>query len=242
MSCAFKIRSECTFLGYIGRLSESNRPLAEGLLNGMLIDSWECHTQSWTPEMEAEFKRVSSYSLRKWLPALFGYVIKDHETTSKFLTDWRKTLSDLVDNNYYGQMATLAKKSGLSVAYETAADDVVPGDILEYFKHADVPMCEFWQPLSSGLVGSLNFKPIKPTASAARMYGKPRVAAEAFTSFALTRDEHLDMLKEVANINSVQGVSHYVFHTYNHNPQTPFLAPGTSFGAGIGTPFLRGRT
>jgi hypothetical protein len=230
------------FAGYIGRLSGSKGPLAEGLLDGMLIDSWECHTQSWTPEMEVEFKRVSSYSLRKWLPALFGYVIKDHETTSKFLTDWRKTLSDLVSNNYYGQMTTLAKKNGLSVAYETAAGDVVPGDILEYFKHADVPMCEFWQPLSSGLVGSLNFKPIKPTASAARMYGKPRVAAEAFTSFALTWDEHLEMLKEVANINSVQGVSHYVFHTYTHNPQTPFLAPGTSFGAGIGTPFLRGQT
>jgi hypothetical protein len=32
------------------------------------------------------------------------------------------------------------------MAYETAAGDVVPSDILEYFKHADVPMCEFWQP------------------------------------------------------------------------------------------------
>jgi len=237
-----KSGADAHFAGYIGRLSGANGPLAQGLLNGMLIDSWECHTQSWTQEMEPEFKRISSYSLRKWLPALFGYVIKDHETTSRFLTDWRKTLNDLMTNNYYGRMATLAKANGLSVAYETAAGDVVTGDILEYFKNADVPMCEFWQPLSSGFVGSLNFKPIKPTASAARMYGKPRVAAEAFTSMALTWDEHLEMLKEVANINSVQGVSHYVFHTYTHNPQNPFLAPGTSFGAGIGTPFLRGQT
>ena len=230
------------FAGYIGRLSGENGPLAKGLLNGMLIDSWECHTQSWTADMEQEFKRVSSYSIRKWLPALLGYVIKDHETTSRFLTDWRKTLNDLLTNNYYGQMAKLAKDNGLSVAYETAMGDVVPGDIMEYFKFADVPMCEFWQPLSTGFVGSLNFKPIKPTASAARMYGKPRVAAEAFTSMSLTWDEHLDMLKEVANINSIEGVSHYVFHTYTHNPQSPFLAPGTSFGAGIGTPFLRGQT
>jgi hypothetical protein len=93
----------------------------------------------------------------KWLPALFGYVIKDHETTSKLLTDWRKTLTDLVSKTYYGQMTKLAKNNRLSVAYETAVGDVVPGDILEYFKHADVPMCEFRQPLSSGLVGSLNF-------------------------------------------------------------------------------------
>jgi hypothetical protein len=52
----------------------------------------------------------------------------------------------------------------------------------------------------------------------------------------------MDMLKEVANINSVEGVTHLVFHTYTHNPRTDFLPPGTSFGSGIGTPFLRGQT
>jgi hypothetical protein len=103
-------------------------------------------------------------------------------------------------------------------------------------------MCEFWQPLGKNFVGSLNFKPIKPTTSAARMYGKPRVAAEAFTSFELTWDEHFSMLREVANVNAAQGVSHFVFHTYTHNPQQPFTPPGTSFGAGIGSPFLRGQT
>ena len=71
------------------------------------------------------------------------------------------------------------------------------------------------------------------------MYGKPRVAAEAFTDLSLTWDEHLEDLKEAANINSIEGVSHFVFHTYTHNPQTPFLPPGSSFGAAIGTPFLR---
>lgn len=237
-----KSGADAHFAGYIGRLSGTNGPLAGGLLNGMLIDSWECHTQSWTQDMEQEFKRISSYSLRSWLPALFGYVIKDHETTSRFLTDWRKALNELLTTNYYGRMASLAKENGLSVTYETGPGDVVPADIMEYFKYADVPMCEFWQPMSEGFVGSINFKPIKPTASAARLYGKPRVAAESFTNISLSWDEHLDMLKEVANINSVEGVSHYVFHTYTHNPQTPFLAPGTSFGAGIGTPFLRGQT
>ncbi len=237
-----KSGADAHFSGYIGRLSEQGGPLSGGLLNGMLIDSWECHTQSWTPDMEVEFERVSKYSLQKWLPALLGYVIKDHETTGRFLTDWRKTLSDLYTNNFYGQMASLAHQNKLNVTYETAAGDVIPGDILEYFKFADVPMCEFWQPMGENFVGSFNFKPIKPTASAARMYGKPRVAAEAFTSFDLTWDEHFEMLREVANVNAEQGVSHFVFHTYTHNPQKPFTPPGTSFGTGIGTPFLRGQT
>ena len=242
-----KSGADAHFAGYIGRLAGKDGPLADGLLNGVLIDSWECRTQTWTPEMEAEFERVAGYPLRGWLPALFGYVVDDHETTTLFLRDWRATLGDLLSNNFYGRMAEHARKNGLAIQYETAAGDVFPADILEYFKHADIPMCEFWHPfydenITRTYLGRLNFKPVKPTASAARVYGKPRVAAEAFTSFNLTWDEQWDMLKEVANINSIQGVTHYVFHTYTHNPRTDFLPPGTSFGSSIGTPFLRGQT
>lgn len=231
---------EAQFAGYIGRLTQG--PLSGGLLDGMLMDSWECYTQTWTNDMESEFKNQIGYPLEKWLPAVFGYVIDDQETTSSFLRDWRGVINNLFVNRFYGGMSKLAKENGLSIAYETAAGDVFPADIMEYFKYADVPMCEFWQPYSDYFVGSINFKPIKPTASAARLYGKPRVSAEAFTSGSLSWDEHLSMLKEVANQNFIEGVTHLVFHTYTHNPRTDWLPPGTSFGSGIGTPFLRGQT
>jgi len=235
-----EIGADTQFANYIGRIS--NGPLHGGLLNGMLMDSWECRTQTWTADMEKEFQKKTGYALRSWLPAVMGYVINDQETTAKFLLDWRSTIGNLFVNKFFGRMAKLAKDNGLTVQYETAAGDVFPADILEYYKYADIPMCEFWQPLMDGFVGSLNFKPIKPTVSAARMYGKPRVAAESFTSFNLTWDEHWEMLKEVANVNYIEGVTHSIFHTYTHNPQTNFLLPGTSFGSNIGTPFLRGET
>lgn len=228
------------FAGYIGKLNSG--ALKGGLLKGMLMDSWECKTQTWTDGMEEAFAKSANYELRKWLPAVFGYVIGNQETTSKFLYDWRKNIGEMFAGNFYGEMARLAKENGLSITYETAAGDIFPADIMEYYKYADVPMCEFWQPLMEDYVGSLNFKPIKPTASAARIYGKSRVAAESFTSFNLTWDEHWSMLKEVANVNCVEGVNHFVFHTYTHNPRTDFLPPGTAFGSGIGTPFLRGQT
>lgn len=235
--------SNTHFAGYIGRLSGENGPLSNGLLKGMLMDSWECRTQTWTTGLDKEFEQMMGYSLQKWLPALFGYVVDDQESTFRFLCDWRRVLNKLFVHNFYGNMAKLAKQNNLSITYETAAGDVFPADILEYYKFADVPMCEFWQPLMDNFVGSLNFKPIKPTTSAARIYGKPRIAAEAFTSFSHTWDEHWQMLKEVANINCIEGVTHLVFHTYTHNPNVASLAPGTSFsGAGIGTPFLRGQT
>jgi hypothetical protein len=234
--------ADAHFAGYIGRLSGKGGPLDGGLLNGMLLDSWECRTQTWTPDMEAEFGRIAGYPLRQWLPAVFGYVLKDTETTLRFLHDWRSAVGDLFAGRFFGRMALLAKENNLNISYETAAGDIFPADILEYYKYADVPMCEFWHPISDSWVGAINFKPIKPTASAARLYGKPRVAAEAFTSFALSWDEHLEMLKEVMNVNCIEGVTHLVFHTYTHNPRTDFLPPGTSFGSDIGTPFLRGQT
>ncbi len=230
------------FAGYIGRLSGKDGSLDGDLLGGMLLDSWECKTQTWTPGLENVFQGRNGYALLKYLPAVFGYVVTDHETSKRFLRDWRSTIGDLFANKFYGRMAEHAKRNGLSIQYETAAGDIFPADIMEYYKHADVPMCEFWQPMTDDFVGSLNYKPIKPTASAARMYGKPRVSAEAFTSFSLTWDEHWEMLKNTFNVNAVEGVTHCIFHTYTHNPRTDFLPPGTAFGSGIGTPFLRSQT
>ena len=228
------------FAGYIGRLTDG--VLQGGKLQSMLLDSWECYSQTWTKNMEQEFKEYSGYDLRKWIPALWGYVVDDVETTSRFLLDWRNNIGRLFVDKFYRRMAELGHEQGLLIRYETSAGDVFPADCMEYYKYADIPMCEYWQPYTPSYVGALEFKPVRPTASAARIYGKPRVAAESLTSFTLTWDEHLDMLKEVANFNAIEGVTHTVFHTYTHNPQIDFKQPGTSFGASIGTPFLRGQT
>ncbi len=228
------------FDGYIGKYADG---AVNGLLNGMLLDSWECNTQTWTNEMEEDFHDCTGYHLRLWLPALFGYVIGDQQTTHRFLRDWRYTINELIVENFYGEISRKAKEKGLHVQYETSGGDVYPMDIMEYYKYADVPMAEFWNhSTSENFVGSINFKPIRPTASAAHIYGKTRVSAEAFTSFWLTWNEHLNNLKENANRHMAQGVTHLVFHTYTHNPKADNLFPGTSFGSNIGSPMLRGQT
>ena len=231
--------AEIQFSNYVGMLQDG--PLG-GRAGGMLMDSWECRTQTWNYTMEEDFRAAAGYSLTERLPALMGYVLDGQEETSRFLIDWRRLVNKLYCENFFRKMTDLAHAKGMEVQYETAGSDVVTMDPLEYFKYADVPMCEFWQPFTEGYVGDLDLKPIRPTASAAHIYGKPRVASESFTSFELTWDEHWQMLKEVANFNMAEGVTHNVFHTYTHNPQVGFLPPGTSFGSGIGTPFLRGQT
>ena len=226
------------FNSYIGRLADG--PL-KGLLNNMLMDSWECSSQTWTRYMKEEFQTRRHYDLTTWMPALFGWVMDDRELTSRFLDDWRRTIHELFTENFYGHMTHLAHEKGMTASYETAAGDIFPAGPMEYYKYADVPMTEYWQPFDNFLANH-NFKPIRPTASAARMYGKPRVSAESFTSFVLTWDEHLSMLREVANQNMVEGVTHTIFHTYTHNPDADRYFPGTSFGSAIGTPFLRKQT
>ena len=231
--------AETQFANYVGMLQDG--PL-NGKAKGMLMDSWECNTQTWTDTMEKDFLDAAGYSIIERLPALMGYVLDSQEETSRFLIDWRRTANRLYCDNFFKRMTDLAHEKGMEVQFETAGSDVVTMDPMEYFKYADVPMCEFWQPFSEGYVGDLDFKPIEPTESAAHLYGKPRVASESFTSFSLTWDEHWQMLKEVANFNMAEGVTHNVFHTYTHNPQVGFLPPGTTFGGAIGTPFLRGQT
>ncbi|MGM9620947.1 MAG: glycosyl hydrolase [Bacteroidaceae bacterium] len=232
--------AEQQFAGYVGHLCDV--PLRDCLPQGMLMDSWECSTQTWTWQMEEAFRSHTGYDLRQWMPALMGYVVERPESTSRFLLDWRRTLNSLYTENFFRRMTDLAHDKGLQVQYETAAGDILPIDALQYYKYADVPMCEYWQPFEEGFVGDANFKPIYPTASAAHLYGKTRVAAESLTSFQLTWDEHWQMLKDVIHYNMAMGVTHCVFHTYTHNPQVGFLPPGTSFGSNIGTPFLRGQT
>ena len=227
---------EANWNGYLGKLAQAGVKI-----DGTLVDSWECGCQTWTWKMEEEFGKRNGYALRPWLPALFGYVLKSEAETEKFLLDWRNTCSRLIEENYFGTIARLAHENGMSVQYETAFGDVIPGDILRYWKYADEPMCEFWSPFDNekGFVGSHDFKPVLPCVSAAHVYGKRRVSAEALTSLQLTYNENFKDWKRIIDRHFGRGITHVVFHTYTHNPVVGGKAPGTSFGGSIGSPFLR---
>ncbi len=229
---------EANFEGYLGML------IKKGVkIDGTLVDSWECGCQTWTWKMEEEFKRRAGYALRPWLPALFGYVLKSEAETERFLLDWRNVCSRLVEENYFGTIAKIAHEHGMSVQFETAFGDVIPGDLLRYWKFADEPMCELWSPHhNEGFVGSFDYKPILPCVSASHLYGKGRVSAESLTSFELTFDENFRDWKKIIDEHFARGLTHVVFHTYTHNPVLGGKPPSTSFGRGIGSPFLREQT
>ena len=99
------------FAGYVGHLHDV--PLRDCPPQGMLMDSWECSTQTWTWQMEEMFRQHTGYALRQWFPALMGYVVDNPETTSRFLLDWRRTLGDLYVENFFRRMTDLAHEKGM---------------------------------------------------------------------------------------------------------------------------------
>lgn len=233
---------EAHFAGYVGKLADG---ALAGRLHGMMVDSWECWCQTWTAKMEDYYRAANGETLRPNLPALFGWIVGSPAETEAFLTRWRRTVGDLVTKNYYGRMAELAHGKGLACYYETAFGDIIYGDLLEYWKYSDAPMCEFWYPHASideGGCGSYDYKPIRPCASSAHIYGKRRVSAEAFTGNGIRWDEDFAKLQDVANRHFARGVTHLVFHCYTHQPSPDAMPPGNCMEGYNGTPFSRLQT
>ena len=226
--------------GFIDPLMKG--PLSGGRLHGVLIDSWECWQQTWGYCLEDEFAKSSSFRLREWLPAVFGWVIGDPEKTRAFLRDWTGVKGRLVEENYYRRFAELMRERGLESAYESAFGDVIAGDLMRFWKWADVPTIEYWRPHTGEFVYGFELKPVRSCVSAVHLYGKKRVAAEAMTSFLLTFDETLQEIKRMADLHFGRGVTYPIFQAYTHKPEVGGKGPGSSFGAAIGTPFLREQT
>ena len=86
-----------------------------------------------------------------------------------------------------------------------------PCDSLPFAGRSDEPMGEFWTP-SGGAIETC-----KTMASAAHVYGKQIVGAEAFTSGDQEKwREHPALLKALGDRVFCEGINRFVFHRYAH--------------------------
>ena len=76
------------------------------------------------------------------LPVVAGWIVDGREVSERFLWDWRKTISDLVVENYAGEFRHLAHRHGIRLSIEAYGQ--VPCDHMAYAGQADEPMAEFW--------------------------------------------------------------------------------------------------
>jgi hypothetical protein len=229
--------------GMIGNLIKDGGPIGDGKLYGLLIDSWESYTPTWTmhsEDMFNEFESRRGYSMKTYLPATMGYIVENLEVTTKFLRDLRQTMDDVYVDNFFKHFATVAHDMGAKVYTEGAGGEVLPIDPMRYYGVSDIPMTEFWYPNSPSNQSGYD-KPIYSASSATHLYNKPVLAAEACTQIGVQWKEHPFSVKYLIDYNFTKGVNHLVFHTFSHTPQTQ-VYPGSTFGGHIGFPLVRQQT
>ena len=218
---------------YATRLKQATGELYGKSLRYWLVDSWEAGTQNWTDEMIAEFKRLRGYDPTPYLPALVGRVVGDEQTSDRFLWDFRRTLVDLFAENHYGVLRERLHQDGLGLYSEASGVSLETiEDTLLNKGQVDIPMGEFWvRDLHPHL---MYLQDVRGAASAAHAYGKPIVAAEAFTGGGY---ESPFSLKRVSDYWIPQGINRLVYHTSAHQPlDTP---PGNTM---VGTHLHRNIT
>jgi len=218
-----KAGTEANFAGMFGKLANDAGPLAGTVLLRTHIDSWEVGSQNWTPRMLEEFRRRRGYDLLRYLPVLTGRVVGNMDVSERFLWDFRKTISELVAENYVGRTHELAREHGLKLSMECYN---TPGDDLDLAQRVDEPMAEFWWP-----EGNL-WTTVKQMSSAAHVNNRLITAAEAFTAGPGERWlAHPGNLKALGDRALAGGINRFVIH---RAALSPWGNSGPSPGMGMG--------
>jgi hypothetical protein len=204
-------------------------------LSSILVDSFEAGQQNWTPGFENSFEELNRYPLAKKIVALTGRIVGSVSETEDFLFDFRKTINHLVIENYYQEYHRLCKEKGIKFLCEPYGNFGNMSDF-DIMPHLDVPLGEFWALKST----PDNRGTIKLAASAARVYGKKVVGAEAFTGIPeeIFKDAP-QLLKTQGDAMFIQGINQFHLHGYVHNPYS--TKPGFGLGA-YGSRFDRGNS
>jgi|GEM_PF-2727045 len=212
-------------------------PLTKPLISATHSDSYERFYQTWTKTMAQDFEQLRGYSLSEYLPVLTGRIVGDLFESERFLWDYRATIVDLINENYFAHLQRLSEKNGIKFSLEpyhqSQFNSVTAGGL------ADIPMCEVWN-------GKTAAPPywMKMAASPAHIYGKPIVQCEALTSRPPNGGDYSSDfwdLKPDTDAILAGGVNRFCFHVSVQQPWTNNIAPGQTLAI-FGTHFERTNT
>ena len=196
----------------------------------LLVDSYEAGTETWTANLPREFRARRGYDLLPWLPVLTGEIIGSSLESEKFLSDWRRTLSELFEENYQrinDIIAAYGMKGTYIESHETGRAFV--GDGMAVKKNATVPQSAIWvEDSPSGSMIPSAISDIRESASVAHIYGQNIAAAESFTANGDGKHAytyHPGNIKRVADIALASGLNRFVIHDSASQPSDDYL-PG----------------
>jgi len=195
-------------------------------------DSWEIDHFNWTPTFIEEFRARRGYDPVRYLPALTGRIVESRDVSTRFLSDYRKTLGDLAIDNHYRLLKGYAAEHGLGIHPESGGPHFTPIDAQRSLGFNDVPMSEFWAASTQHRVLDIARFFVKQPASAAHTYGRSYVAAEGFTTIGPHWQETLwDNLKPSFDLACTEGLNRLVWHAFVCSPASMGI-PGQQYFAG----------
>ena len=199
-------------------------------ISWLTTDSIEVGPQNWTDHILEEFQQRRGYDPRPWLPALTGVIIKSTADTDRFLWDFRRTISQLLAENHYGEIAEDLHSHGMKY-YGEALEYHRPslGDDMEMRSRTDVPMGAMWTWAGQPGPDVDYITDLRGAASVAHIYGQNIVGAESMTSRGPAWSFSPGSLKKVADLEFALGVNRFEIHESAHQPVVD-MAPGLTLG------------
>lgn len=214
---------EAQFDAMMGRLLKQLGPLAGKVFTQAIIDSWEVREQNWTAGFQNEFKKRRGYDITPWLPAMAGgRVVGSREQSERFLWDLRRTIADLIAENYWARLTGLCHEHGVLFQGEPCGRQQYLYDPIVFQKQVDIPMGEFW-------VGGGPRVDCRTAASAAHLHGRTIVAAESYTKGKGNWEDDPFSMKALGDLAFCLGINRFVFHRYAHQPWL-HVKPGMTMG------------
>lgn len=146
-----------------------------------------------------------------YLPAMMGYIVGSVTETDAFLYDLRRTVADVISDNYFGTLQTLCNKAGVDFTAQATGNGLsLVADNLQAKGRVQKPQGEFW---AKHIHGSYD---IKEASSAAHIYGKRIASAEAYTDAKFSQS--LAELKNLADFAYAAQVNEFVVCASAYQP------------------------
>lgn len=218
---------------FVTPLLDAAKPYIGTSLRYLVTDSWEAGGTNWTTGFREEFQRRRGYDPIQYLPIVTGRILTSRDASNRFLFDLRRTVADLITENYYDRFAQHAKEKGLGTHPESGGPHGAPIDALETFRSSSFPQTEFWDASATHRVTDVDRFFVKEASSAAHIYGKPFVAAEGLTSMNLAAwSESIGgNLQPTFDHALTEGLNRLFWHEFTSSP-AQYGKPGQEYFAG----------
>ncbi|MBK7134651.1 MAG: hypothetical protein IPH69_18105 [Bacteroidales bacterium] len=117
-------------------------------LKSLYLASYEARGFVWTSSLRDEFRRLNGYDITPFIPSLFSPGLFKPEISEMVISDFRKTLSELMINNLYRKAREISNSYGLKINCEAGGPGYPlyngPAEPLKALGALDIPRGEFW--------------------------------------------------------------------------------------------------